>query len=144
MLWKSWIEMSLVAFFSHFCAGRHHGSHHYWPFSVWSMVSPYTKMAKNATNDISIQEFYNVTRHYVKDTGNFSSRFYLLLIKNFSMFLSKLWGGIQILGSFLRLCINFFSKAEFIFQHYIAYKRSGNQLFGSHLSSYGCQKFLRN
>ena len=108
------------------------------------MVSPYTKMAKNATNDISIQEFYNVTRHYVKDTGNFSSRFYLLLIKNFSMFLSKLWGGIQILGSFLRLCINFFSKAEFIFQHYIAYKRSGNQLFGSHLSSYGCRKFLRN
>jgi hypothetical protein len=26
---------------------------------------------KNATNDISIQEFHNVTRHYVKDTGNY-------------------------------------------------------------------------
>ena len=42
---------------------------HYWPFSVGSMVSPYTKLAKNATNDISIHEFHNVTRHYVKDTG---------------------------------------------------------------------------
>ena len=28
-----------------------------------------TKRLKNATNDISIQEFYNVTRHYVKDTA---------------------------------------------------------------------------
>ena len=32
------------------------------------MVSPYTKLAKKATNDISIQEVHNVTRHYVKDT----------------------------------------------------------------------------
>ena len=34
-----------------------------------SMVSPYTKLAKNATNDTSIQEFHNITRHYVKDTA---------------------------------------------------------------------------
>ena len=40
----------------------------YWPFSVWSMVCPYTKMVKNATIDISIQDFHNITRHYVKDT----------------------------------------------------------------------------
>jgi hypothetical protein len=33
------------------------------------MVAPYTKLAKNATNDISILEFHNITRHYVKDTG---------------------------------------------------------------------------
>ena len=34
----------------------------YWPFSVWSRVSPYTKLAKNATNDISIHGFHNITR----------------------------------------------------------------------------------
>ena len=41
----------------------------YWPFSVWSMVYPYKKLAKNAANDISIQEFHNVIRHYVKGTA---------------------------------------------------------------------------
>ena len=46
---------------------------HYWPFSVGSMVTPYTKVAKNATNDISIQEFHNVTRHYVKDTDSYAT-----------------------------------------------------------------------
>ena len=30
---------------------------------------PTQNWLKNATNDISIQEFHNVTRHYVKDTG---------------------------------------------------------------------------
>jgi hypothetical protein len=30
---------------------------------------PTQKWLKNATNNISIQEFHNVTRHYVKDTG---------------------------------------------------------------------------
>ena len=35
------------------------------------MVSPYTKLAKKtATNDISIQEFHNVTRHYVSTSGS--------------------------------------------------------------------------
>ena len=29
---------------------------------------PTQKWLKNTTNDISIQEFHNVTRHYVKDT----------------------------------------------------------------------------
>ena len=29
---------------------------------------PTQKLLKNATNDISIQEFHNVTRHVVKDT----------------------------------------------------------------------------
>ena len=29
---------------------------------------PIQNWLKNATNDISIQEFHNVTRHYVKDT----------------------------------------------------------------------------
>ena len=29
---------------------------------------PTQKLLKNATNDISIQKFHNVTRHYVKDT----------------------------------------------------------------------------
>ncbi len=32
---------------------------------------PTQKWLKNATNDISIQKFHNVTRHYVKDTGFF-------------------------------------------------------------------------
>ena len=27
MLWNSWIDMSLVEFFSQFCVGRHHKSH---------------------------------------------------------------------------------------------------------------------
>ena len=31
---------------------------------------PTQKWLKNATNDISIQEFHNITRHYVKDTGS--------------------------------------------------------------------------
>ena len=31
---------------------------------------PYTKLAKNATNDISIHEFHNLTRHYMKDTAS--------------------------------------------------------------------------
>jgi hypothetical protein len=31
---------------------------------------PTQKWLKNASNDISIQEFHNVTRHYVKDTGS--------------------------------------------------------------------------
>ena len=30
---------------------------------------PTQNWLKNATNEISIQEFHNVTRHYVKDTG---------------------------------------------------------------------------
>ena len=30
---------------------------------------PTQNWVKNATNDISINEFHNVTRHYVKDTG---------------------------------------------------------------------------
>jgi hypothetical protein len=30
---------------------------------------PTQKWLKNATNDISIQDFHNITRHYVKDTG---------------------------------------------------------------------------
>ena len=30
---------------------------------------PTQNWLKNSTNDISIQEFPNVTRHYVKDTG---------------------------------------------------------------------------
>jgi hypothetical protein len=29
---------------------------------------PTQNWLKNATNDISIQEFHNITRHYVKDT----------------------------------------------------------------------------
>lgn len=33
------------------------------------------------------------------------------------------------------------SKAEFIFQHYTAYKRPQSKLFASHLSSYGCKTF---
>ena len=41
---------------------------HYWPFSVRSIVSPTQNWLKNATNDISIQDFHNITRHYVKDT----------------------------------------------------------------------------
>jgi hypothetical protein len=31
---------------------------------------PTQNWLKNATNDISIQEFHNVTRHYVKDTDS--------------------------------------------------------------------------
>ena len=30
---------------------------------------PAQNWLKNVTNDISIQEFHNVTSHYVKDTG---------------------------------------------------------------------------
>ena len=30
---------------------------------------PTQKWLKNATNDIPIQEFHNVTRHYLKDTA---------------------------------------------------------------------------
>jgi hypothetical protein len=30
---------------------------------------PTQNWLKNATNDISIQKFHNVARHYVKDTG---------------------------------------------------------------------------
>ena len=30
---------------------------------------PTQNWLKNSTNDISIHEFHNVTRHYVKDTG---------------------------------------------------------------------------
>ena len=30
---------------------------------------PIQTWIKNVTNDISIHEFHNVTRHYVKDTG---------------------------------------------------------------------------
>ena len=33
---------------------------------------PTQNWLKNATNDISIQEFHNVTRHYVKDTGKYN------------------------------------------------------------------------
>ena len=29
---------------------------------------PIQKWLKNATNDISVQDFHNITRHYVKDT----------------------------------------------------------------------------
>ena len=32
---------------------------------------PTQNWLKNFTNDISIHEFLNVTRHYVKDTGNY-------------------------------------------------------------------------
>jgi hypothetical protein len=36
-------------------------------YDPWCL--PTQKWLKNATNDISIQEFHNVTRHYVKDTA---------------------------------------------------------------------------
>ena len=36
------------------------------------------------------------------------------------------------------------SKAEFIFQHYLSYRRPQSKLFASHLSSYGCKTFLGN
>jgi hypothetical protein len=35
---------------------------------------PTQNWLKNATNDISFQEFHNVTRHYVKDTGGMAQR----------------------------------------------------------------------
>ena len=38
-------------------------------FQCDSWCLPTQKWLKNATNDILIQEFHNVTRHYVKDTG---------------------------------------------------------------------------
>ena len=36
---------------------------------------PTQNWVKNATNDISIKEFHNVTRHYVKDTGIYTQIF---------------------------------------------------------------------
>ena len=34
-----------------------------------AIFGPTQNWLKNVTNDISIQEFHNVTSHYVKDTG---------------------------------------------------------------------------
>ena len=38
-------------------------------FQCDSWCLPTQNWLKNATNDISIHEFHNITRHYVKDTG---------------------------------------------------------------------------
>ena len=42
---------------------------------------PTQKLLKNAINDISIQEFHNITRHYVKDTGRSYQPFDVLIHK---------------------------------------------------------------
>ena len=95
---------------------------HYWPFSVWSMVSPYTKLLKNASNDILIHEFHNVTRHYVKDTEkkegglefcHFAIFWYPLCHSEFLR--RKMEGGLEfwrerVLNSFIcQWCLRFFT-----------------------------------
>ena len=41
---------------------------------------PTQNWLKNAANDISIQEFHNITRHYVKDTGILSWIYFVISI----------------------------------------------------------------
>ena len=54
---------------------------------------PTQKWLKNATNDISIQEFYNVTRHYVKDTVKTHTAFSMfpILDKNLAGYVTNVY-----------------------------------------------------
>ena len=45
-------------------------------FQCYPWCLPTQNWLKNATNDISIQEFHNITRHYVKDTDTFYGKVY--------------------------------------------------------------------
>ena len=52
---------------------------HYWPFQCDPWCLPTQNWLKTATNDISIQESHNITRHYIKDTGRSHQSFSVII-----------------------------------------------------------------